>query len=147
MFADLCTSWEAFDLLPTLDPRVALHWIMPGDVPTCVRWPLTLPVSGCIDRGRRHVLRRWGSPDAQKAVALARERVWRRPANASNARVMKAGHLVRFPYLVRSTLGNADRSFVISLLADPAGGARGIRYGMHIGLPRRIADCSGYCSG
>ncbi|KAJ7940400.1 Alpha/beta hydrolase family-domain-containing protein [Mycena leptocephala] len=60
------TSAPVWDLLPTLEERIPLRWVVPG---------------------------RPGEPDLGGPGAT-QERVWRRPANSSNVRIAQAGHLV-----------------------------------------------------
>ncbi|KAF7363653.1 AB hydrolase-1 domain-containing protein [Mycena sanguinolenta] len=55
-----------WDMLPTLDERIPLRWVVPGQP------------------GEPEI----GGPGATQ------ERVWRRPANSSNIRIARAGHLI-----------------------------------------------------
>ncbi|KAJ7510100.1 hypothetical protein B0H11DRAFT_1701978 [Mycena galericulata] len=66
VFAGTPSSGPVWDMLPTLDPRVPLRWVVPG------------------------------KPDHPEIGGLhaTRERVWRRPANSSNVRILTAGHLI-----------------------------------------------------
>ncbi|KAJ7709674.1 Alpha/beta hydrolase family-domain-containing protein [Mycena rosella] len=66
VFAGTPSAGRVWDLLPTLEARVPLLWVVPG---------------------------RAGEPEIGGPGAT-RERVWRRPANASNVRVAQAGHLI-----------------------------------------------------
>ncbi|KAJ6525680.1 Alpha/beta hydrolase family-domain-containing protein, partial [Mycena capillaripes] len=60
------SSAPVWDMLPTLDERIPLRWVLPGD-----------PKEPEL-----------GQPGATP------ERVWRRPANSSNVRIAQAGHLI-----------------------------------------------------
>ncbi|KAJ7709667.1 hypothetical protein B0H17DRAFT_1028636 [Mycena rosella] len=66
VFAGTPGSGAVWDLLPGLDPRVRLRWVVSG---------------------------RAGVPD-MGGPGATQERVWRRPANASNVRVKRAGPLI-----------------------------------------------------
>ncbi|KAJ7286073.1 hypothetical protein C8J57DRAFT_1496750 [Mycena rebaudengoi] len=66
VFAGSDTSAFVWDLLPTLEERVELRFVVPG---------------------------REGAPELGKPGSTA-ERVWRRPENASNVRMPSAGHLI-----------------------------------------------------
>ncbi|KAF7338103.1 AB hydrolase-1 domain-containing protein [Mycena venus] len=65
-FAGTSSGAPVWDMLPTLEERIPLRWVVPG-------WP-----------GEPEI----GGPDATQ------ERVWRRPANSSNVRIAQAGHLI-----------------------------------------------------
>ncbi|KAJ7156950.1 Alpha/beta hydrolase family-domain-containing protein [Mycena crocata] len=66
VFAGTESSGRVWDLLPTLDARISLRWVVPG---------------------------RPGGPEIGGPGAT-QERVWRRPANSSNVRIAQAGHLI-----------------------------------------------------
>ncbi|KAJ7724481.1 Alpha/beta hydrolase family-domain-containing protein [Mycena maculata] len=66
VFAGTPTSGRAWDMLPGLDARIPLRWVVPGKA------------------GEPEI----GGPGGTQ------ERVWRRPANASNVRIAEAGHLI-----------------------------------------------------
>ncbi|KAJ7685406.1 Alpha/Beta hydrolase protein [Mycena polygramma] len=63
-FNGTSSSAPAWDMLPGLEARIPLRWVVPG---------------------------RPGEPDLG---AGTQERVWRRPANSSNVRIARAGHLI-----------------------------------------------------
>ncbi|KDQ07652.1 hypothetical protein BOTBODRAFT_38633 [Botryobasidium botryosum FD-172 SS1] len=65
VFADRVVPREVWELLPTLDPRIELRWIMAG----------TENVTTSGD-------------------ANTQSTVWRRPQNSSNVRIPSAGHLI-----------------------------------------------------
>ncbi|KAJ7905772.1 alpha/beta-hydrolase [Mycena olivaceomarginata] len=65
-FEATTTGAPVWDLLPTLDERIPLRWVLPG---------------------------RPGEPEIGGPNAT-QERVWRRPANSTNIRIAQAGHLV-----------------------------------------------------
>ncbi|KDQ07653.1 hypothetical protein BOTBODRAFT_38634 [Botryobasidium botryosum FD-172 SS1] len=69
VFAELIVPREVWELLPTLDPRVELRWIMAGTENFTTA----------------------GDTNTQSTV-------WRRPQNSSNVRIPSAGHLVRACY-------------------------------------------------
>ncbi|ETW77306.1 hypothetical protein HETIRDRAFT_436230 [Heterobasidion irregulare TC 32-1] len=64
VFLESLVCSEAFALMPKIDERISLKWIMPGP-----------PEEGIA------------------GDAVSRERVWLRPQNASNVRILGAGHL------------------------------------------------------
>ncbi|TDL19494.1 alpha/beta-hydrolase [Rickenella mellea] len=66
-FTEVRVGCEVFELLPTLDPRIEVRWILAGK-------DLEMSVTG----------------DVQTTAEL----VWRRPMNASNVRIGSSGHLV-----------------------------------------------------
>ncbi|KAJ7272024.1 Alpha/beta hydrolase family-domain-containing protein [Mycena haematopus] len=65
-FEGTSSSAPVWDLLPTLEERIPLRWVVPG---------------------------RPGEPEIGGPNAT-QERVWRRPANSSNIRIPQAGHLI-----------------------------------------------------
>jgi hypothetical protein len=79
------TSAPVWDLLPTLEERIPLRWVVPGrpGEPECVLCSILFRSTFYIISGSL------GGPGATQ------ERVWRRPANSSNVRIAQAGHLVR----------------------------------------------------
>ncbi|TFK31945.1 Alpha/beta hydrolase family-domain-containing protein [Crucibulum laeve] len=66
VFSETHTEYETFQQMPTLDERIALHWVVPGK-------------AGAGE---------FGPPGGTG------RRVWVRPKNASNVRIPGAGHLV-----------------------------------------------------
>jgi len=64
-FAEDKLPFEVWELLPTLDKRIALHWVMPEEGPL---------ISGSHD--------------------AVRDMVWRRRNNTSNVKLLKVGHLI-----------------------------------------------------
>lgn len=66
VFVDTTTPTEVFQLLPMLDKRIELRWVMPGRVDN----------SEIGGPGHGNIL------------------CWRRPENSSNVRISKAGHLI-----------------------------------------------------
>ncbi|KAJ7444876.1 Alpha/beta hydrolase family-domain-containing protein [Mycena latifolia] len=65
-FAGTMSSAAVWDLLPALEPRVPLRWVVPG---------------------------RPGEPEIG-GPGTTQERVWRRPVNSVNVRISQAGHLI-----------------------------------------------------
>jgi len=65
VFADKIRSVEAWSVLPHIDKRIAMKWIIPSH--------------------KESIL---------KSYELAQEGVWRRPENVTNTLVGKAAHLV-----------------------------------------------------
>ena len=67
-FSHVVTSYEVFERLVDLDERIALRWIIPGK-------------PGAAELGL---------PGSTKY------RVWVRPKNSTNVKILGGGHLVRF---------------------------------------------------
>ena len=67
-FSHIVTSYEVFERLVDLDERIALRWIIPGK-------------PGAAELGL---------PGSTKY------RVWVRPKNSTNVKILGGGHLVRF---------------------------------------------------
>lgn len=65
VFAESRVSFEIFERLKDLDPRIALHWVMAGKE----SW-----ITG--------------------SEAATRDLVWRRPANATNSQIVDSAHLI-----------------------------------------------------
>ncbi|KAF7294783.1 AB hydrolase-1 domain-containing protein [Mycena indigotica] len=72
-FEATSTSGAVWDLIPTIDPRIPLRWVVPG---------------------------RPGEPEIGGPNST-QERVWLRPENASNVRISQAGHLVSPSLIIR----------------------------------------------
>jgi hypothetical protein len=83
VFADHHTAFDVFVQLEKLDPKVALRWIMPGDLSS--RWVTALFVFP-------RMLSSFYRPDTTESI---QQRVWVRLENASNVQIPNAGHLVR----------------------------------------------------
>lgn len=83
-FTNRALPWETWVLLDKLDERIELRWIIPND-------------SGVF--GNAH-----GTTDVANELSakqMTYEKVWRRPAHASNVVFHFAGHLVRSPVVRR----------------------------------------------
>jgi hypothetical protein len=65
LFADKIRSVEAWSVLPQIDKRIAMKWIIPSHKESILR-----------------------------SYELAQEAVWRRPENVTNTLVRTAAHLV-----------------------------------------------------
>ncbi|KAF9037768.1 Alpha/Beta hydrolase protein [Panaeolus papilionaceus] len=66
VFAEVHTEHEVYDQLRNLDPRIPMRWIMPGKP---------------------------GAPELG-GPGTAEKRVWLRPANSTNTRIIGGGHLI-----------------------------------------------------
>ena len=66
-FSHLVTSSEVYERLVNLDERIAIRWLLPS----------------------KHGSPEFGLP------GTTRYRVWARPKNSTNVRILGAGHLVR----------------------------------------------------
>lgn len=67
VFADVHTAYEVYERLVNLDERIALRWLMPGKP---------------------------GAPELGKP-GTTKYRVWVRPKNSTNVKILGGGHLVR----------------------------------------------------
>ena len=70
VFSHFITSFEVYERLVDLDERIVLRWLAPGKP------------------GAKEL----GPPDSTK------HRVWVRPKNSTNVRILGGGHLVRFGF-------------------------------------------------
>ena len=70
VFSHFITSFEVYERLVDLDERIILRWLAPGKP------------------GAKEL----GPPDSTK------HRVWVRPKNSTNVRILGGGHLVRFGF-------------------------------------------------
>ena len=66
VFAHVVTSYEVYERLVDLDERIAIRWLMPGKP---------------------------GAPELQPGKT--EQRVWVRPNNSTNIKILGGGHLVR----------------------------------------------------
>ena len=71
VYAHLNTRYEVFERLVDLDERIVMRWVMPGK-------------PGAVELG---------------PPGMTNYRVWVRPKNCSNVRILGAGHLVRSLFL------------------------------------------------
>jgi hypothetical protein len=74
VFADKIRSVEAWSVLPHIDRRIEMKWILPSCEESIVQ-----------------------------SYELAQEAVWRRPENVTNSLVTNAAHLVRMIWYKAST--------------------------------------------
>ncbi|KAH9926152.1 Alpha/beta hydrolase family-domain-containing protein [Fomitopsis serialis] len=80
-FTEVMTTYDTWDLIDTLDPRIPLQWVLPGkDVEKSAQFLAPVPYVGADGR------RSDGGVRAQTA--------WRRPENANNVIIREAGHLI-----------------------------------------------------
>ncbi|PPQ75295.1 hypothetical protein CVT24_007518 [Panaeolus cyanescens] len=97
VFAEVHTEHEVYDQLPTLDPRIPIRWIMPGKP---------------------------GAPELG-GPGTAEKRVWLRPANSTNTRIVGGGHLI--PQEAPLELAEDVQSYLSYLFTTNYGAGTNIR--------------------
>ncbi len=91
---------EVWAALPTLEPRLSLHWVMSGKSAAWYVRAFRLPLSEDLAEANADAATTFSRTGGR---AMTRRTVWRRPANASNVLIPDAGHSVSPLFLVART--------------------------------------------